>query len=466
LQTVNPELAKEWHPVKNGDLNPKNVTSSSGKKVWWQCEKGHEWQSTIDNRRKGKSCPYCSGRAVNHENCLQTVKPSLATEWNYKKNKNITPEDVSLFSNQKVWWICEKKHEWKARIASRAKGSGCPYCSNKKVCEDNCLLTINPNLASEWHPTKNGELTPRDVVPNSHKKVWWICHKGHEWETSVGHRSRGRGCPSCHSQATELELRIFSEMKYLFEEVLFREKINGIECDIYLPKIRFGIEVDGEYWHRHKCEADKTKVINLRKEGVQLLRVREKGLPKISSDDVFFSPKNIGFDLLKRIVENILKKRELSDFEKDKCDNYLGGKKIKNEKEFLKLLDLLPSPLPGFSLFDHYGEISREWHQEKNGTLTPKDVTPKSAKKVWWKCAEGHEWKAYIYSRTNGNNCPFCSGKKVCEDNCLQTVNPKLASEWHPIKNENLTPKDLTSNARKKVWWLCRKGHEWDAWVY
>jgi hypothetical protein len=41
-----------------------------------------------------------------------------------------------------------------------------------------------PNLANEWHPTKNGELSPYDVTNGSNKKVWWKCAKGndHEWE--------------------------------------------------------------------------------------------------------------------------------------------------------------------------------------------------------------------------------------------------------------------------------------------
>ena len=47
------------------------------------------------------------------------------------------------------------------------------------------LKKINPKLAKEWHPTKNGNLTPKDVTPSSGQKVWWICdnrgHKGHWW---------------------------------------------------------------------------------------------------------------------------------------------------------------------------------------------------------------------------------------------------------------------------------------------
>ncbi|WP_422851061.1 zinc-ribbon domain-containing protein [Bacillus thuringiensis] len=73
---------------------------------------------------------------------------------------------------KKVWWKCEERHEWEAPIWNRHKGRGCPYCSNKKISIDNCLATLNPGIVKQWHPTKNGTLTPYDVVVGSYKKVW------------------------------------------------------------------------------------------------------------------------------------------------------------------------------------------------------------------------------------------------------------------------------------------------------
>ncbi|TRZ80398.1 hypothetical protein D4R86_04300 [bacterium] len=66
-----------------------------------------------------------------------------------------------------------------------------------KVCKDNCLATLNPELAKEWHPTKNGTLTPYDITEHSGKKVWWKCKKNHSFFTSISNRSAGRGCPYC-----------------------------------------------------------------------------------------------------------------------------------------------------------------------------------------------------------------------------------------------------------------------------
>ena len=199
LQTLNPVLAKEWNYEKNNGLTPKEVLPNSGKRVWWKCQRGHEWQATIDNRNKGKGCPYCSGRyAVKDENDLQTVNPILAKEWNFEKNNGLTPIDVKPNSNKQVWWKCSKGHEWQATINSRNAGCDCPICSNKKILKGyNDLQTVNPALAKEWNYEKNNGLTPAEVSPNSGKKVWWKCQRGHEWQATITSRNSGCECPYC-----------------------------------------------------------------------------------------------------------------------------------------------------------------------------------------------------------------------------------------------------------------------------
>ena len=328
LQTANYTLATEWNYEKNGELTPYDFTANSGKKVWWKCSKGHEWQATINNRNNGNGCPICSSerktsfpeyalvyylgqygfepvhlfsefgyeldvyipskkiaieydgylwhknKAQNDlrknqkclkdgiklyriregllplndssvdfivqryqkdlarilyeilceitgmivdvdlerdsiaienlrqhsekENSLLSTNPDLALEWNYDKNGSLRPEGVLPNSNKIVWWRCNKGHEWKAMVNSRNKGNGCPFCSGQKVLKGyNDLETVNPILALEWNYNKNDGLTPAEVMPNSDKKVWWKCNKGHEWQSTIGHRNHGRGCPIC-----------------------------------------------------------------------------------------------------------------------------------------------------------------------------------------------------------------------------------------------------------------------------
>lgn len=63
LSTIHPNLAREWHPTKNENLKPENVTSGSHNKVWWRCFEGHEWEVTVDNRSNGCRCPYGIGKS-------------------------------------------------------------------------------------------------------------------------------------------------------------------------------------------------------------------------------------------------------------------------------------------------------------------------------------------------------------------------------------------------------------------
>jgi hypothetical protein len=166
----------EWHPMRNGDLRPEDVTASSGRKVWWKCSAtvDHEWQASVIARRQGSGCPYCSGNRVAQSNCLATKYPELAKEWHPTRNGDLTPKDVTSGSGRKVWWKCPvtDDHEWEAQVVSRTHmGSGCPCCENLKAVKSNCLATTHPVLSKQWHPTKNGSLTPEDVVAPSPRKV-------------------------------------------------------------------------------------------------------------------------------------------------------------------------------------------------------------------------------------------------------------------------------------------------------
>lgn len=129
LLTINPKLCEEWDYDKN-KVFPYEFTPSSEKKVWWKCLKGHEWQASICNRNKGRGCPYCAGKKlIKNVNDLATIYPNLANEWNYEKNKPLTPHDIMSRVATKVWWKCSKcNHEWVSAINNRVAGNGCPNC--------------------------------------------------------------------------------------------------------------------------------------------------------------------------------------------------------------------------------------------------------------------------------------------------------------------------------------------------
>lgn len=208
LAQSHPEIAAQWHPTKNGILTPKDVTRGVNKKVWWFCDKGidHKWQSTILNRTSGYGCPVCTNQLVVPSNSLITIYPEIGAQWHPTKNNLLTPNNVVPGSGKKVWWKCSvaDDHEWQTSIEKRTKdNTGCPMCSGSIVVPSNCLTTIHPEIAAQWHLTKNGTLTPNDVVPGSSKKIWWQCDKNanHTWLTAIYHRTRNKtGCSFCNSK--------------------------------------------------------------------------------------------------------------------------------------------------------------------------------------------------------------------------------------------------------------------------
>ena len=197
-----PDLVKQWHPTKNGKLTPQDVPPRSGKKAWWYCNKcKYEWLAVINNRIRCSNCPACSGRVVTENNCLAVVCPELAKEWHPTKNLPLTPFDISLRSNQKIWWECvECGYEWISTPLNRTQRGRLTKCFN---C--NSVFVKFPELIKEWHLTKNGKLTPKDVQSGSNKGIWWKCSKcEYEWRARSWDRHKGeKSCPKCSCLSTQ-----------------------------------------------------------------------------------------------------------------------------------------------------------------------------------------------------------------------------------------------------------------------
>jgi cytochrome c-type biogenesis protein CcmH/NrfF len=198
-----PEIAKELHPILN-DLSASEMAASAHKMVWWKCEQGfdHVWQSTVNSRTSMKTgCPICAGYRVVKSNSLAYLNPELAIQWDYVKNKYITPDIIYARSRKKVWWKCPEgeDHSWIAEIRSRVNGIGCPICSGRKIARSNSLANRFPKVADMLHKTKNKGLTGFDFTPYSNRLVWWQCPIGidHEWQATVANVVNGSTCPVC-----------------------------------------------------------------------------------------------------------------------------------------------------------------------------------------------------------------------------------------------------------------------------
>jgi len=219
------------------------------------------------------------------------------------------------------------------------KNSGCPICQNILIVDSNCLQTVNPDLARQWHPTKNGKLTPKIFGAGAHKKVWWKCPKGddHEWPATIVNRNRGKGCPFCTlTPQSRQELTISFELAQFFtiNPKGFKTRKTGRlwSIDIYIPELTLGIEFDGSYWHKDKRALDKLKTEQLKDEGFQIMRIREEPLKAITDIDVVskkpFNAKHVADDILKHILNEYILEKEKIDLIK----LYLRKKTIQNEQ--------------------------------------------------------------------------------------------------------------------------------------
>ena len=128
LFVLKPELIKEWHPTLNNELRPKDITPGSGRKVWWLCPEGHEWQAAVYSRSRGSGCPLCHKSKLTNSSLSVVSDSILAMEWHPTKNGNLRIWDLDPDSDIKVWWICKDSYEWQASIKSRMNGAGCPRC--------------------------------------------------------------------------------------------------------------------------------------------------------------------------------------------------------------------------------------------------------------------------------------------------------------------------------------------------
>ena len=206
LAAIHPALARQWHRRLNGELRPTHVVAGSNKRVWWKCPKGpdHVWQDVVNNRtgRLG-GCPFCLGRRASVTNSLAALHPRLAAQWHPTRNGKLRPADVPAGSGRRVWWKCRKgqDHEWVAQVYARVHSKRlCPFCIGHRVSRRSSLPARFPVLARQWHPDRNGDLRPRDVLATAHRVVWWKCPQGpdHEWQASVKARSTRPGrCPFC-----------------------------------------------------------------------------------------------------------------------------------------------------------------------------------------------------------------------------------------------------------------------------
>lgn len=425
LSVVAPHLLVQLHPTRNTQVSSATLSAGSQKKLWWQGECGHEWESTPYNRVLGQGCPYCAGvRVLAGFNDFASHYPDTALEWHPTKNGDVRPDAVARSSGKKAWWLDSHGHEWETAISGRANGSGCPFCAGVKLLPGfNDLATRLPDLAAQWHPTMN-ECLPSEVAPKSGAKAWWLCPNGHEWLATIRNRAYGNGCPVCKVPRGE--------------EFAAEKRRRRAEGKPVKPRPADPSRISQGLVPGHNDMATTHPDLAAEFDLV-------KNAPHTPSTTVAGTGRKLWWKCASgHGWETTGNSRASSGTGCPTC----AGQRI----------------LAGFNdLATMRPDLAAEWHPTKNGGRLPSEVTVSNGRKAWWLGACGHEWDSVVSSRTGqGVGCPVCSGHRTLTGfNDLATLQPLVAASWHPSKNGAVTPKEVNQFSNSSRWWLCDQGHEW-----
>lgn len=457
LETTNPELLEEWDYEKN-ELKPNMIMKGQHIKVWWKGKCGHSWLATPMHKIRGRGCPICdkeSKTSFPEQAIFFYLKNTFCDVIN-RNRSTIDDVELDIFIPSKkiaieydgaVWHknlnkdLVKNNACYKAGIILyRFREKACPHMEENPFLKvipvetdkskdleeaikrfideisievdvnlerdrpliynqyivsrkENSLSSLYPKLASEWNYEKNKDLTPEMVIPTSPKKVWWVGKCGHTWSTGINTRvNKKTGCPYCNSGRL---LVGFNDLKTINPDAL-------------------------KYWDYEKNVEYDMKDFTIG-----------------SSQKVWWKCFDCGKSYLMSI-NNKIKHPNSCPY----CSHRIVNEGVTD------LMHINPS-------------LANEWDNDKNGKLKPNQVTPSSKKMVWWLCPKGHSYKSTVYNRTNGRQCPICSGRKfVSGINDFATSYPKLLNEWDYEKNLKL-PSQYGEHQRVFVWWKDEKGHSW-----
>ena len=463
LSTVNPELAKEWSFEKNEALSPSDFTVNSGKSVWWVCENGHEWKASIYQRNNGTNCPFCSGRyAIEGKTDLLSVNPSLAREWNYKKNDNIMPTRITAKSSKKVWWICGEGHEWQETPSNRSTGRGCPYCSGRRILIGfNDLKTINPVIASEWDYEKNGDLKPTMVSAKTSQKVWWICKEGHEWQATVYTRNRGSGCPYCYGRYPIKGQTDLLSVNPLLASEWDYEKNGELSPEYITPHSEKKV-----WWKCPICS-------NSWKAAPATRSAFASNCPKCGRRNKTSFPEQAIYFYIKKVCPDAINSYK-DVFENGmELDIYIPSLKVgieydgprhfnqkrdaekykicrDNDIKLVRVSEISrPSPEKLCDIF-----IQTDYRKSSKSLLNDAIIELFNVLKL----------KYIVVSVQDDRNEIYSQYLTRLKDNSLARVFPQIAAEWNYSKNNELTPEMFNWGVADKVWWKCSTcNNEWCA---
>jgi very-short-patch-repair endonuclease len=417
-------LSVDLESNKNIDFN--KLSYRSGIRIWWICNFCKtKYFASPQSKTRSKGCLGCykkknpaknqknKSRKNRYDMSIAYLYPELAKLWHPTKNGDLKPENAK--PSNKHWYICNKNHEFfiKASFKKKVKNINmCSRCLGTVISNDNNFATRHPEIAKEWDYKKNKKL-PTDYSRASNYKAWWICKKNHSYKASIGARTGPlSGCNKCSPNISRAQIRVYAEVKSIFPKTKLKKIINKIEIDVFIPEINVGIEYDGVRYHKDhlKKESDLRKNKKLNKLGIHLIRIREKGLFKLTEDDILqvktlIQKKEIDEVLIR--IKKIISKLEYVV----KINDYLSKSEFMNRDGFNKVYLNQPFPIFESSIAATHKHLLKEWDYKKNKKIKPEHFLASSPLKVWWICEKHkHSCLATIRDRAYKNaKCKTCN---------------------------------------------------------
>lgn len=545
---------KYWDYSKNKE-NITDINISFKKKYWWVCDKNHSYLMSIDKKiNRSNNCPYCSNRKVLiGYNDITTTHPELLKEWNYDKN-TIKPDEVTYGSDKKVWWKCEKGHEWKTSLNQRTyekRKTNCPYCytpvfvsrGEQEVYDyvKNILpkkTTIIQSDRTILYPKELDIYIPDYNLAIEYNGAYW--HKESELRDKYYHYNKWKNCNDnninlitiwdyqWNNDNTKTIIKNILQQKLNVAQDIISDNIQVMKitknqakkfCNLYHLK---GFS-DGDYFNGVK-----------NKDTGELIAV---GVWNYNNDILYleqYCSYTVNNNELKLLLDNVLQfnndiRKVVAFSDLENSDNemleelgfqqeclidpeygFLYKKKLLNEKDFtiklfkkdkeleyqeglsiIELLELNDIPqVYNSGSFKYVHTISdtclsqkdavdrntkeivdedkkfelnilNKWDYEKNDS-DPTKIKRGSHKNFWFLCDKGHFYYKEFRQQYKNGKCVYCSNVKVLAGfNDIATTHPELVEEWNYDKND-CYPQEFTFGSSKKVWWKCDYGHEWE----
>lgn len=192
----------------------------SPKQAAWKCpDCGHTFAEVIREMTRSPGCPRCrEARAREYDQWLASFAgltvmdvPELLAAWADTTPPALVPVLDGTFNpgcrngyqpRGMYNFRCENSHHPKISPISWLE-RGCQYCranATRKAAAQADVSRLSPEIAAQWHPTRNGGWTAEQASPESRRMAWWLDPNcGHQWQQTPRERDKytRRRCPEC-----------------------------------------------------------------------------------------------------------------------------------------------------------------------------------------------------------------------------------------------------------------------------